>query len=404
MNTIKEILDSATLKLNFSSGQTMDWANTLVRSRGGTFTRPSDKWVINKAGILEPRPAGFPAVEFDGAFNKGYLAEPSATNLVTQESWIFDSVTGWSVSVGSSTREDTDEDSFLGGRCMLVKFDATQSFTIITTTNSAFSISAGQTRTLSCWMKKKAGSSDLVIMSARIQNSGGTALSSPSETKTITSEWKKYRFTFTAPADSSAHSIRFQGNNYDTEFYVDCIQLESGLVDTSFVPHNEVGQTVTRPADSLVFTGAQDLIGQTSGVMLVKVNLDNNDTFVIRTIMGISDGTPSNRISLRKSTDQRIALIIVNSGSVSASVQSSTNQFGFFNVAVVYGINRLDLFINGVKLTNTSSGTLPSFSRIDVGKIEGTGTTNFLNDTIKSAYLWNNADWITDELAQTLTR
>jgi len=406
---------------------------------GGGFTRGSSKYVVNKAGVLVEVPEGVPAVEFDGAFNKGYLAEPSATNLLTHpnkfdesvwakndcalsEVGAFGDIKAWEMKANSGTdiapslrRAFIAADNSNRTNRVVVKAGTHSriqlSFGVGATTFSAailIELSTGEvvgTRndarsTLEGFQVKKLSSGWFLIEA----NSGaGTADPSDSSSRRNNLGIAIVSPTATSPTNSS--DIPFNPTGDET-IYVAATQAEIGLVGSSFVlPPFGTGGTSTRSADSLVFTGAQDLIGQTSGVMLVKSErnfLPQSARNVIFLLIATTGS--ANRITIDYATSGRIEFrTIVNNSTTHTYVHTSDLDTAI--MALSYSQSKVAFYINGSKVFESLTPSI-NFTEILSRALIGTFTASGFeaNATIKSAYLWNNADWITDELAKTLTR
>jgi hypothetical protein len=357
---------------------------------GGGFTRASTKYVVNKAGVLVEVPANIPAVEFDGAFNKGYKAEPSATNLVLRSEEL--DAAAWSPTDTTVTPnavispkgvQDADIVS-IGGAASRVAQN--------------LSLGAG-TYTASVWVRSI--SSDVGVRLVLVVDGSNVF-----DNIVVNDQWQRIKITVTASTGITAIQLRgsLAGGSPTGDVAFWGAQLETGSVATSYIP--TVASTATRSADSLVFTGAQDLIGQSSGVILMDF-IKGFEANGFDQFFSLEASTSSNRINFRLepsgSNNFRVSFRV-------GGVDENSTITGFpisskIRILVDYiSGDRLNIYINGSPfLTNVSIGTWASvISNIAIGNGVGTGAT--LSNRIKSAYLWNNADWITDELAQTLTR
>jgi hypothetical protein len=395
----------------------------LVDQSGGGFSRPPadpnfplvpNKYVQNKAGILEGIIPNVPAVEFDGAFNKGYLAEPSATNLAT---WSEDLSNG----VWSKLRINVEASSelFRSG----VNY---QKLVANTDNNTHFisrNFSGAGTRTESVFAKQgeyryirlrwfnatdgERGDTVFDLQEGVVVSGGGK----------IRPYKDGYRCSVAATSTvddglridllNNSQQLSFAGNGTDGIF-VSGVQVETGSVATSYIP--TVASTATRPADSLVFTDAQDLIGQSSGVILVKADLRINKP-TLATKIQLDDLSSNNdiRIFMRSVTDSPPNQISFQLRTVDGTLRTVLNYTppsdGVYNFLFAYSADKRSFFVNSIKESEQLTN-IPWFgndlSRLGVAN-NPTGIVQW-NDFIKSAYLWNNADWITDELAKTLTR
>jgi hypothetical protein len=170
---------------------------------------------------------------------------------------------------------------------------------------------------------------------------------------------------------------------------VSAIMIVAGDVQLSPSSYiKTTGAAATRNADVISKTGVSGFIGQAEGTLYAEVDIANPDKSIIRTILGIGDGTVANRFSIRRDTNGRIIVICVVGSSTLGFVQTGNDQLGVFKIAVAYAVNDLTMYVNGASIGTTAIASVPACSRIDVGKLEGTGTTNQLNDRIRAAAIY----------------
>lgn len=226
-------------------------------SRNGTAT------YFDKDGLLKTATANEPRFEFDpltGEY-KGVLVEPAATNLITQSL----NFQGWLIQGNRIVRTFNDG----------VAPDGTMTATKFTRNiegayllrqvipNNPFTL--GSTWTYSVWVKAVEQS---INVNLDISDRGNTLF-------TVTPEdgWKRISATHTWTDTNFSNVGHFfdvsvtnlsMGNSH----YLWGAQLEAGSVATSYIP--TTGSQVTRPADSITRTNAQDLIGQTEGSVYVE--------------------------------------------------------------------------------------------------------------------------------------
>jgi hypothetical protein len=388
---------------------------------GGGFTRAGSKYVVNKAGVLVEVPAGVPAVEFDGAFNKGYLAEPSATNLL-QRSEEFDNAV-WIKTGANITPNDAVAPDGEPTADKLVESTSTGAHSIAQLLSNA----PVNTYTFSVFIKPFAGSRNIAIYPFRSTDAGGTATRGVVFTQTgefvgfegtgtnpsfavSKSQTGWLRLSVTGATASIANiapqirladgvSVSYTGDG-TSGIFIWGAQLETGSVATSYIP--TVASTATRPADSLVFTGAQDLIGQ-DWVILVEIDLRiYSGSFVNIFTLYDSSNILVGTLSIRRNTSP-INLEYGWVGTGNFTNTNLVNSSGKYKILLSKKGLSQQLFVNSVKEFRTANTEPNKADKIGIGNRADTGG-NVFGDTIKSAYLWNNADWITDELAKTLTR
>ena len=109
--------------------------------------------------------------------------------------------------------------------------------------------------------------------------------------------------------------------------------------------------------DSCSKTGISSLIGQTEGTLFAELIAQETDS---SQSVAISDGTSSNRLDIRLTTSNTIAMVGVFGGSVVLS-QASTATFStgdVLKIALAYANNDFALYLNGAEVASVSSGSV----------------------------------------------
>jgi hypothetical protein len=192
-------------------------------------------------------------------------------------------------------------------------------------------------------------------------------------------------------SSSNLNGLRkdFGGGAIITE--TSAIMVLSGHVTPSISSYiKTTGAAASRNADVINLTSVSSKIGQVEGYLFADVQLDNTDTSQVKTILGISDGTIDNRISIRRTTDNRIQLIVDNATARTVDIQTAANQFGRFRIVVSYETDNASLYVNGTLVGTDTSTAIPACSAAYAGKIEDSTDANFLNDHIARAEVGMN--------------
>lgn len=363
------------------------------------FTRNTSKYVINKAGVLVEVPENVPAVEFDKAFPKGYLAEPGATNLYTRP-FFLQGTAGWT-SPGTAIVENA-----LSGQ-RGVGFGYKYSGTGVTDLFQTVPVEEGEDYTIHAWYFLEDQSSNIQIR-FRWLNSSNDVITTNNVNIHNAMEFEKWtHIQRTRQAPAGAVSCRAYPVNVgsgafnDTAGIVAFPMIEKGSVATSFVGADD--QTASRGADSMIFENAEDLIGQQSGVILVDLDFKFIDG-VSQTIIELSDGSTSNRLYLQNPTtgSQDLAVITTSLGASAVERTGTPLLSGIQKILVGYNDGEfLKIYINSQKLIEEGFLKPESLNNMALGSRRSEG--QYVNSHIRKAYLWNNADWLTDELAERLT-
>jgi hypothetical protein len=168
------------------------------------------------------------------------------------------------------------------------------------------------------------------------------------------------------------------------------IQVEQSSYATSLI--NTTSASATRVADACFKTGISSLIGQTEGTLFADVIYDANILSISggsdQPILAISDGTFQNYISLllQGSNDNRVIAYCITSGVSQALILSSAQTSGTIKIAVSYNSNYFALFVNGVKIGQDTSISIPATNSLNIGSYLALGSQ--FNTNLKETALW----------------
>lgn len=361
-----------------------------------TVTRSTTATRVNASGLIESVASGVPRLDYTGGGCPSLLVEPAATNLLLRSEEFDDA--SWqkvnsTVTANAGIAPDgTATADALFPNVLLDQHRLDQTPTS-TATSQVFSVYA-KANGYSFIGMRIGGSAAMFNLS-----NGATSLVSAgivASSAFVGNGWYRCVIVKAAGVANEAVRINLSTGVAPTENFLGDVtksvllwgaQLETGSVATSYIP--TVAATQTRNADVISLSGASALIGQTQGTLYAEIETRITPG-VIRTIFGISDGTATNRISLRKTTTDTIQGIALNP-TTQASISTTTPASGIVKVAFAYANANFALFVNGVLVGSQLSGVVPlNFSQIDIGKIEGTGTTNQLNDRIRAAAIYTS--------------
>jgi hypothetical protein len=148
-------------------------------------------------------------------------------------------------------------------------------------------------------------------------------------------------------------------------------QLESGAFATSYIPTS--GTAATRAADVASITGSNfsSWYRQDEGTMFAE--------FVPRTfaqacgLLSLDNGTTSERLQMRLSTNGKGFYVVVDGGSVQANfgtvASTSLNTKG--RLATSFAVNSFKVSLNGGSVASDTSGTLPTVAQAVIGNAVG---------------------------------
>jgi hypothetical protein len=357
-----------------------------------TVTRASTKNVLGDAGLYVSVANNVPAFEFntDGTY-RGLLVEPGATNLAlhsqdfTQAAWVkIDQGVG-SAPIVTSSYTTAPDGTNTGMRLQC-------------------DLNGGSTTSDRSWLQQSiVGTAVPANASLFVKlNSPGTAtfavnINDTASVTVTSTEWVRVgtvRTSATVNYNFRIGLIGGSGHSDSIDISIWQAQLETGSVATS--PIVTTAGTASRVADVVSLTGASSLIGQVSGSLYVEIETNVAQSLVP---INLSDGTASNRITVRRTVSNTYELAIITGGAGQVADTTAGTYTGIHRLAVRYTTDNVQMHINGAQVTSDTSATIPACSRIDLGQRESGAAT--FNGWIRSVALFPS--YLTQAQANSLT-
>jgi hypothetical protein len=361
------------------------------------FARTSTRTRVNKIGLIEDLATGVPALDYSDSGCPVLLVEPQSTNLITYSEDFSNAI--WTVSAGGTaispvvtTNQGLSPKGDNTADRVVFDLSGGSSSSDLSMLSETVTVSSGATTTKSIYLKSNTLEDyDLVIYDGVT----GDAIS-----VTVTQEWQRFSLTNSVPSTSSSivFGLRnaFGVTTSDTaDILIWGAQVEEQSYATSYIPTS--GATATRVAETLSKTGLSNYIGQAEGAIFMELKrLDEQGGNVFA--FNLTNSTNSERIFFQFDTtslDFRVGLITPSDTNVILAPSSLNASYN--KVAIAYELNRLVLFINGVKITEDNLVTTPT--NIDTIKSAGFGVTFY--GKVKDLRVYNQA--LTDTELQNLT-
>ena len=308
----------------------------------------------------------------------GLLVEEARTNLFLQSNQ-FDTTwtnTSSSETAASGTAPDGTNTAW----------ELKDTLDIVATSHTIsqqISFVSGTTYTVSVWMKAGTLSQGGVsfpsaafgtLIANRINLSTGAVLASSAGLTTSVTPFPNgwYRITATATATATANTslqirpmdgaISYIGTGNGT-ILIWGAQLEAGAFPTSYIPTTTA--TVTRAADVASVTGSNfsSWYNQTEGTVFADVTLARLPSLAGSNIIGIGDGTNSNRVQLNSGSSSagNINGVVTTGGVAQAQpLVGSISSVGPHKIGFGYATNSVQIGVNGSLGTEDTSATMPS--------------------------------------------
>ena len=173
-------------------------------------------------------------------------------------------------------------------------------------------------------------------------------------------------------------------------------QLESDYL-TSYIP--STSSAVTRSAETANGAGDASTFNSLEGVLYVETSALSNDLSERR--FGLSDGTSSNVIRVGyTSVSNRIIAVVYNGSNQAVMTYTSPDITQKSKIAVLYQENNFALWVDGVKRSTDTSGSVFSANTLNSLDFNIGGGSHFYSET-KDVRVYNTA--LTDQELQALT-
>jgi len=341
-----------------------------------------------QAGVLE----NTPRLNYTtGVANPSLLLEPSRTNLVRYSEYYEG--TGWILGTGvltSNTTETTSPEGLYNAAKFVDTNNGAQLY------HSGMPVTASTQYTFSFYAKGDIGTPTLAVY----DESNGAFILVDIAYSISEDSWTRIEETITTPVGcTSLRVYPIRGTGSGTIYFYGA-QVELGSYPTSYIPTYSV--SATRGQDTCIKTDATGEINSTEGVLFIEGKVEEEDSFAVSTL-SISDGTDSNRLSILQYRSSPLIRASMNvGGATQFDMQIGGQTRGlYYKIAAVYSENNCSLFINGVKIGNDTSATMPSPNTFNkIGFVIAADQYNYQGN-VKQVLLYPTA--LTDAEAITLT-
>ena len=345
---------------------------------------------VNKLGLIEEVAIDVPRLDYSDSNCPSLLLEPQSTNLLaysedfSDASWIKTNTTIIDNSV-LSPRGDIDASLFADDSTN----DQHRLYYGVPTSLGSYTFSCFAKAGTGLWLKLMCyngvsnihGNFDLLNgtvglktgVTSNIEDYGNGWYKCSISADLLGSASSNFQIA-TMQNDEGGFPVIYSGSSDTWEIWG--AQLEALPYPTSYIP--TVGSTVTRIADSVTGAGDANSFNSEEGVLFVEMAALADD--LIGRFIDLSDGISYANGSVELfyySSSNRIRYSYRTSGSVVQSdlIYLSEDITQYLKIACVWKINRFELWVNGVKRVEDTSGIVNtanlftdlSFSRINLG-------------------------------------
>ena len=346
------------------------------------FSRASSATRVNKDGLIKTVGGGQARIDFKDDSKGSLLLEPSRSNLITYSENFSNSYWLKINNATVSAEKVISPDGTLNASQII--FDGTVDGRI---EKDISGLTQGADYTVSVYARVSSGT--------QVVNFGSVS----DFEYTLTTEWQ--RLTSTQAENDTVGYPRLKCNDASTiEIYG--FQLEQGSYATSYIPTQ--GSAVTRLADTCDNGANEQVINSTEGVLYFEGSAIANDGTFKRISVGTSDNLFANSIQLRYNTADNSITYQFRVGNVyQADITTTINSTNINKIACVWKTNRFEIWINGIKKAEDTSGSVPpsnTFNSLFFGKTS-IGLAEAFKGNTKDLRVYNTA--LTDQELQALT-
>lgn len=143
--------------------------------------------------------------------------------------------------------------------------------------------------------------------------------------------------------------------------YVYGAQCEAGSYATSYIGPT-LSSAVTRVVENAVKNGVSSLIGQTAGTLFIDVDL-NGTISADQQWLEVNDGTTSNRMYIGLYSIYSLFRVVYG-GTEVVNINNTLSVGNRYKMAMTYENNSVKAFINGAKIGQDLSASIPATSTI----------------------------------------
>ena len=392
-----------------------------------TFTRATTATRVNSSGLIESVSSGLPRIDFLGGTGQ-ILLEPASTNTATYsndltQGDIFNgsnnpSLTDTILTANQGTAPDGTNTAFL------LKDDSDGGTSQTGLSYFSALVNANDFNTFSVFVKKSLSNNFIFLSTGgyeagangqsyfNIQNGtlGAVSSSHTAKIEDYGNGWFRCSITNQAATDvqgsfnvrlataDNTVNITRDGTNGVLLFGLQAEADASRNFATSYIPTS--GSTVTRNKDEANSSGDTSLINTVEGVLYTETACladgDNN-----RAISVASDNTNYASIQYNPTTN-RILGRYRNAGSFVAALQFDvTDRTQFSKIAFRYKQDDFALFVNGVKVASSTSGSVLSADTFTSLNFGTSTTANLFEGKAKTVAVFK--EFLTDAQLISLT-
>lgn len=356
-----------------------DFTMARADAANGSATR------VNSSNLIEALDANVPRLDYSDGGCPVLLVEPASENLFTY-SEEFDNAAWSKANTGSGVAPVVTANQAVAPDGTLtadrVQFDAGGSTSSDRSILRQLETTSATDYTESFYIKSNTGAGDQTLA---FSFDGSTR-----DTFTVSEgDWVRVSYTATSVGTTSFIGIELKGDvtNQTADILIWGGQLEQLTYATSYIPTS--GATVIRAAETYIDSGNSTDIDSTNGVLYIETAALFNDGN--NRAISLSDGTVNNRVSiLYSSTDNTLSFQVLVGAAGQVSENATLIDATLYSrIAFKYSLNDFEIYLNGLKVGEDTSGSVFPASTLDRLVLDGgAGSDNFYGK-VKKIYYYN---------------
>lgn len=221
---------------------------------------------------------------------------------------------------------------------------------------------------------------------------------------TPTNEWVRITDTIVSPDTSGSFVIaQNSGSAVAASFLIFGAQLEESSYATSYIPTS--GSTQTRASESCTGAGDVNTFNSVEGILYAELKRDIATDNGFRRV-NINDGSLNNTVRLGYSTVTNEIKGVVTVGGVTqcALVFAGLSVTSFRKMALLYKANQFELWVDGSKRAEDTSGSTFSTGTLNDLSFEQSNASDKLRAKVKDVRYYDTDGMSNTEITNLLTQ
>ena len=264
------------------------------------------------------------------------------------------------------------------------------------------SASSGTTHSFSVYVKGE-GSNIGKSIDIRVKRSTGGSFVGSDLSVTLTSNWQRAKVNPLTLVTGNSGVTAIISSNDATSCLIYGSQMEEGNYSSSYIPTS--GSAQTRASESCTGAGDVNTFNSVEGILYAELKRDIATDNGFRRI-NINDGSLNNTVRLGYSTvtDEIKGVVTVGGSTQCALVFSGLSVTSFRKMALLYKANQFELWVDGSKRAEDTSGSTFSTGTLNDLSFEQSNGSDKLRAKVKDVRYYDTDGMSNTEITNLLTQ